>query len=69
MNILTDYLTDRPIIIDQNMPREMFCGVPQGTVLGPTLWNIMYDGVVGRGLSGFVHQVTPLELRRNSKLL
>jgi hypothetical protein len=43
--------------------RSMSCCVPQGSVLGPTLWNIGYNWVLRgaflRGLS-FVTQMTPL---------
>jgi len=28
--------------------RETHCGVPQGLVLGPLLWNLGYDGAAGR---------------------
>lgn len=28
----------------------MTCGVPQGSVLGPTLWNVGYDSVVRASL-------------------
>lgn len=29
--------------------RAMLAGVPQGSVLGPTLWNIAYDSVLQLG--------------------
>ena len=35
---------------DQCVESSMRCGVPQGSVLGPTLWNIGYDSVLRIGL-------------------
>jgi hypothetical protein len=41
------YLTDRTVTtMDGAHQVRMSCGVPQGSVLGPTVWNIMYDGVL-----------------------
>lgn len=49
-NVLGQYLSDRRIIVERSdgAPSviEMSCGVSQGLVLGPDLWNLMYDGLL-----------------------
>lgn len=46
VNIIDSYLGDRCIIVNARKKMKVTGGVPQGSVLGPTLWNILYDGVL-----------------------
>ena len=43
--LISSYLRDRWIAKDGNTYR-MSAGVPQGSMLGPTLWNVAYDEVL-----------------------
>ena len=55
--LIVSYLTDRYINLGDGSSRALTCGVPQGSVLGPTLWNIAYDSVLSLSVRGNVHLV------------
>lgn len=39
-------LKDRDLMVDEQETMDITCGVSQGSVLGPTLWNLYYDEVL-----------------------
>jgi len=60
-NIIGSYLENRTLAFgeDKNETKiDVTCGVPQGSVIGPTLWNIHYDGLLRTQLPPGVEYLT-----------
>jgi len=51
IRLLEAYLSERSVVVSNSsgsisFTKTMTCGVPQGSVLGPDLWNLLYDGLL-----------------------
>lgn len=45
IEILKSYLSQR-VIVGETFNKEMTAGVPQGSLIGPTLWNLVYNSIL-----------------------
>jgi len=61
VNILQSYLSNREIRYEGKTWRTT-CGVPQGSVLGPLMWNLMYDGLLRIDTGGNVEGMSSTSL-------
>jgi hypothetical protein len=43
IEVIKSYISNRYVQIDQTHKIEMTGGVPQGSVLSPVLWNVLYN--------------------------
>lgn len=52
IKIIQSYLSHRYLQHGKDVSRTVTCGVPQGSVIGPLLWNLIYDGLLNVDTEG-----------------
>jgi len=78
VGIIRSYLYEREVILEaegKSKIKKISSGVPQGSVLGPTLWNVMYDDLLeieqpqGVELVGFADDVAMVVVAKTERAL